>query len=75
MQIGNPTFMGNYVVWQDNSTVEHMNIYDYGKECFLKIPTPNNESDFSIVGVEENSLMVLELENDGTDNLYRVIIE
>ncbi len=75
LQIGNPTFMGDYIVWQDNSTVEHMYIYDYRKECFVKIPTPNSESDFSIVGVKENSLMVLELKKNGMDSLYRVIIK
>ncbi len=75
LQIGNPTFVGKYIVWQDNSTINHMNMYNYKSNEFVKIPTLDNGEELSIVSAADNSLMVLGLNKDGKDFLYRVKIK
>ncbi len=75
LSIGNPTFSGDYLVWQDNTVPDNMYVYNYRENNFTKIPIPYLDSEFSIVGVAENNLFVLETSKDGTSCMYSVIIK
>lgn len=75
LNIGNPTFSSKYLIWQDNTVQDNMYVYNYIENDFIKIPTPYLDSEFSIVGVAENSLFVLETRKDSTSCMYSVIIE
>lgn len=75
LSIGNPTFSGNYLVWQDNTVMDNMYVYNYKENEFIKVPTPNVDSEFSIVGVKENNLFILETGKDGTSCMYSVVIK
>lgn len=75
LNIGNPTFTGNYIAWQDYGATTHMHIYNYAKKYFVKIPEANSEGSFSIVGANDDNLLVSELTKEDAYKLYRVKIE
>lgn len=72
LTIGNPKFIKKYLVWQDNALQNHMNIYNYQTNMFLEIPEKNSFNDTAIIDAIDNSLVVLEVDEDGSDNMYKV---
>ena len=62
-------------MWQDNTVMDNMYVYNYKENEFIKVPTPNVDSEFSIVGVKENNLFILETGKDGTSCMYSVVIK
>lgn len=75
LNIGNPEFMKDFLIWQDYALPDNMYIYNCRTNEFVKIPAKGNPNRTGIIGVTEKSLTVLEMHDDEESKMYKIHFE